>query len=707
MSLEGQQIDRYRILRLLGSGGMGDVYLAEDPRIEQQVAIKVIRAEASSSLDTQASQEAARLFQREAKAIVKLDHPNILPLYDYGEEQLGNQTIIYLVMPYRAEGSLVDWLKQRGQPGPLALQEVAHIVEQAASALQHAHDRQIIHQDVKPSNFLLRHRPEKPTRPDLLLADFGIARLATATASASQSIRGTPTYMAPEQWEGHPVPATDQYALAIMAYDLLTGRPPFQGAPGPLMFQHLTAQPPPPSSVNPRLSSDLDAILLHALAKRPDQRFASMTAFANAFQQATQALPAADAPPSRAATPMSAPAYSGDIRAVLAISTTEAQMGTMRILTLPGGRQVRITVPAGVQDGQVVRLDGQGETSPRGGPDGALILSILVKTAEEPSLLSTASAAGAEHTVLTANPTIPAARPEMTTPPSSLVRSSQAATSASQTSYPHTEQALPSTSSVEWPANRSSQSSDSITIQPQRGLSRRAVVLGLAGLALVGVAGGGIALLSHTQGPQVSSPLSTPPPTAYPTSGPTITSILHGAVATPPSKVNLTSEGTSDWIHWGLYTGSTVDRKNEVPLQISTFRTIGNATARAYSGNYVAYSWSDGTPDRTIANTTTAVYVSGVNNGFSFSVPASTTTQTLRVYVDVYLSQGKFTASLTDSSGLVYTDESLNNTGGVTQAVYTLTYRSSSNGQQLTITFVAVNAYNSVANVALEAATLQ
>ncbi len=94
MSLEGQQIDRYRIVRLLGNGGMGEVYLAEDARIEQQVAIKVIRAEVSPYPDTQTSQEAARLFQREARAIAKLDHPHILPLYDYGEERLGNMTVI-------------------------------------------------------------------------------------------------------------------------------------------------------------------------------------------------------------------------------------------------------------------------------------------------------------------------------------------------------------------------------------------------------------------------------------------------------------------------------------------------------------------------------------------------------------------------------------------------------------------------------------
>ena len=115
MSLEGQQIHRYHILRLLGSGGMGDVYLAEDPRIGQQVAIKVIRAELSPYPDAQATQEATRLFQREAKAIAQLDHPHILPLYDYGEERLGNLIFIYLVMPYRREGSLSDWPRWRSQ----------------------------------------------------------------------------------------------------------------------------------------------------------------------------------------------------------------------------------------------------------------------------------------------------------------------------------------------------------------------------------------------------------------------------------------------------------------------------------------------------------------------------------------------------------------------------------------------------------------
>lgn len=288
MSLEGKQIGRYRFLQLLGSGGMGDVYLAEDARIGQQVAVKVFRSETSISATSGAGQEMARLFHREAKAIVKLDHPNILPLYDYGEEQISTMQLIYLVMPYRPEGSLADRLRRRSDSGPLITEEVQHILSQAAAALQHAHDRQIIHQDVKPSNFLIRDRKETPARPDLLLADFGIARLITATASMSQSIRGTPTYMAPEQWQGMPQPASDQYALAVMAYELLTGQPPFRGGPGQLLYQHLNAPPAPPSALNPLLSPDIDVALLHGLAKEPQARFASVTAFANAFQQSIQ-----------------------------------------------------------------------------------------------------------------------------------------------------------------------------------------------------------------------------------------------------------------------------------------------------------------------------------------------------------------------------------------------------------------------------------
>src|ERR1700730_7452476 len=138
MPLEGQQLGRYRLLRLLGSGGMGEGYLAEDARIAQQVAIKVIRSEGIAYTEGESAKEAARLFEREAKAIARLDHPNILPLYAYGEEMLNEQQLTYLVMPYRKEGTLATWLRQRGKAAPLSPAEVVPLLQQAADALQHA-----------------------------------------------------------------------------------------------------------------------------------------------------------------------------------------------------------------------------------------------------------------------------------------------------------------------------------------------------------------------------------------------------------------------------------------------------------------------------------------------------------------------------------------------------------------------------------------
>jgi serine/threonine protein kinase len=160
---------------------MGEVYLAEDSRIDRQVAIKVVRTETELYPDPVMAQDAARLFRREMRAIAMLDHPHILPLHDFGEEQDGNMTLTYMVMPLRQEGSLVDWLQKRGSRQQLLPNEVSHFVMQVADALQHAHEHHLIHQDVKPSNFLVRSRLGNLLH-DLLLMDFGIAKITTATA---------------------------------------------------------------------------------------------------------------------------------------------------------------------------------------------------------------------------------------------------------------------------------------------------------------------------------------------------------------------------------------------------------------------------------------------------------------------------------------------------------------------------------------------
>src|SRR5579872_4888999 len=226
MALDDLQNSRYQHVRLLGSGGMGEVYLMQDTRVSRQVAIKVIRSEGEPYPDDNKATDPTKLFEREAKAIAALDHANILPLYDFGEENRDGATITYMVMPYCPDGSMEGWLRQRPNR-LLAPQEVAYLIEQAAEALQYAHDHEVMHLDVKPSNFLIRYNKKNPDHPTLLLADFGIARNFTTVASASHTIRGTPTAMAPEQWSSNPVFATDQYALAIMAYELLAGRPPF------------------------------------------------------------------------------------------------------------------------------------------------------------------------------------------------------------------------------------------------------------------------------------------------------------------------------------------------------------------------------------------------------------------------------------------------------------------------------------------------
>jgi len=376
MSLAGQKIGRYLLQSPLGSGGMGEVYLATDTQINRQVAIKVIRAGTTTYPNAEATKEATRLFYREMRAIAVLDHPHILPLYDFGEEGV----ITYMVMPYRKERSLADWLQQRNSTELLSAGDVGHLIGQAARGLQHAHSHNIIHQDVKPSNFLMRNNEEEPHRPTLLLADFGVAKFTSATSSMSHTIRGTPSYMAPEQWEGTPVMATDQYALAVMAYELLTGTPPFQGGVGQMMYQHFHVQPQPPSTRNPRIPQELDLVLLRALAKKPEERFPSIAAFGQAFQQALQNMSTSTL--ARVPPPKVSPPPSEALRATLAISEEEARTGTRRTLTLPGGQRVTVAVPAHAQDGQLIRIPAQRDAS-SGNTTGPLTIMLAVTRTEK------------------------------------------------------------------------------------------------------------------------------------------------------------------------------------------------------------------------------------------------------------------------------------------------------------------------------------
>ncbi len=288
MSAEQQQIGPYRFQQRLGYGSLGEVYLVTDTRNNRQNALKLLRASATTS-----AQE-VRFFEGEAKTISQFNHPHILPLLDYGETTLDGAQVPYVVTPFCPDGTLVPWLRQNSNAGIVPPQDVVSIVQQGAEALQYAHNYGIVHQDVKPSNFFIRSLTAGV--PDLWVGDFGLGQITRDEGGGNQAVRGTPAYIAPEQWAGQPVPATDQYALAVMAYQMLTGQSPFQGSRDQLKYAHNSLWPSPPSTLNSALPHEVDDVILRGLAKSPGDRFSSITAFANALQQVLPASASAPSP---------------------------------------------------------------------------------------------------------------------------------------------------------------------------------------------------------------------------------------------------------------------------------------------------------------------------------------------------------------------------------------------------------------------------
>ncbi|QBD74709.1 hypothetical protein EPA93_01365 [Ktedonosporobacter rubrisoli] len=267
----GEATERYHLLGEIGHGISSEIWLAEDPRLHRQVVIKILPPRAQQDHDY-----AAR-FESYARSIATLNHPHILPIHDYGERLSSNGQIgSYLVMPYIEGGSLAELLKQRN----LSQQEALNALSQAAEALDYAHAQSTLHGDIKPSNMLLR--------PDLwlLLTDFGIARIVSRASQLAreEAYSGTAEYLAPEQAQGQAVPASDRYSLAVVAYQLLTGRLPFQARTDEAMRSlHATQPPPSPRRWKPELSPACEAVLLRSLAKRQEERYPSAREFVEAL----------------------------------------------------------------------------------------------------------------------------------------------------------------------------------------------------------------------------------------------------------------------------------------------------------------------------------------------------------------------------------------------------------------------------------------
>jgi eukaryotic-like serine/threonine-protein kinase len=269
----GEELGKYRLIRLLGRGSFAEVYLGEHIYLKAEASVKVLRTQlADNDVDS---------FLKEAQTVARLVHPHIIRIFDFDV----HEGTPFLVMDYAPHGTL----RQRHLRGiPVPLRTVVDYVKQVADALQYAHNLKFIHRDVKPENMLLGRRDE------VLLSDFGIVQVVINTLSeneGTQKIEGTIAYMAPEQLRGKARYATDQYALGVIVYEWLSGNRPFQGSLSELASQHMFVPPPPLREKVPTISPAIEEVVMMALAKDPRQRFATVQAFANALEQAASVTP--------------------------------------------------------------------------------------------------------------------------------------------------------------------------------------------------------------------------------------------------------------------------------------------------------------------------------------------------------------------------------------------------------------------------------
>ncbi|MCC6499122.1 MAG: serine/threonine protein kinase [Anaerolineales bacterium] len=286
----GQMLGPYRIISQIGQGGMATVYKAYQPSMDRNVAIKVLPRQLAES------PEFAARFQQEARIIARLEHPHILPVFDFGE----SDGVTYFVMRYLEAGTL----KTKMEAGPLSLNEIDRLFTQLADALNYAHGHGIIHRDLKPANALIDESG------NLFLTDFGIAKLlesASPRLTQTDAIMGTPAYISPEQAKAEKVnQRSDIYSLGIILYEMVTGSVPFVAdTPLAVILKHISDPLPPPSIVKKDIPQPIERVILKALAKEPDDRYATAAEFLSAWKRALEETETARPSPDRISTPAS------------------------------------------------------------------------------------------------------------------------------------------------------------------------------------------------------------------------------------------------------------------------------------------------------------------------------------------------------------------------------------------------------------------
>ena len=276
--MEIERLGKYEVIKPIGKGAAGTVWCARDPVIDRIVAIKTVKLEHQ---DAEHAEEVAR-FRREAQAAGRLSHPNIVAVYDYGEQG----DLAYIVMEHVDGGSLKSRL-DAGERLPLA--QVARVMDELLAALAHAHEKGVVHRDIKPANMMLTASGQ------VKVTDFGIARIESSTMTQAGTVLGTPAYMSPEQFRGEPVDArTDIYSAGVVLYQLLTGDKPFEGNLTAIMHKVLNVEPPRPSEIAGSVPVAFDAVVRKAMAKRPAERFQSAAAFREAIAAAMREGETAD-----------------------------------------------------------------------------------------------------------------------------------------------------------------------------------------------------------------------------------------------------------------------------------------------------------------------------------------------------------------------------------------------------------------------------